>query len=158
MEGRRWGYYLLKTKLQPGAKPQDCLHVISADAPAYAASRLEKDKFFDAMQTALDELPTNEPYVILGDFNAIVGSSLVDELWDGIENPMALASLLMLERSCCVFLIKLNEATVCYTWFRKNDIYKQTWQHPPAKKMALHRLRSHYNFKMLGKKLYQTTS
>ena len=30
--------------------------------------------------------------------------------------------------------LSTNEATVCNTWFRKKEIYKQTWQHPKSKK------------------------
>lgn len=44
-------------------------------APTFAASRTEKGSFFDDLQQALEEIPPNEPCVMLGDFNACVGSS-----------------------------------------------------------------------------------
>ena len=29
--------------------------------------------------------------------------------------------------------VSVNTATICNTWFKKQDIYKQTWQHPKSK-------------------------
>ena len=44
--------------------------------PTYAASREEKNDFFDTLQQALSEVPSDECFVVLGDFNACVGSKV----------------------------------------------------------------------------------
>ncbi len=36
---------------------------------------------FDSLQQALSAIPPNEYYVMLDDFNALVGSRVVDDLW-----------------------------------------------------------------------------
>ena len=45
----------------------------------FAAGREEKDKFFDLLQDVLSTIPSGECYVMLGDFNACVGSREVDD-------------------------------------------------------------------------------
>jgi len=50
------------------------LHVLSCYVPAYAASREEKNSFFAILQEAISSLPLGDCFVLLGDFNARVGS------------------------------------------------------------------------------------
>ena len=50
------------------------LHVLSCYAPTFAASREEKDNFSSSLQEALNSIPSQECYVLLGDLNARVGS------------------------------------------------------------------------------------
>ena len=52
------------------------LACVSCYAPTYAASRAEKDAFFDMLQQALDDVPSREPFVMFRDLNACVGSRL----------------------------------------------------------------------------------
>ena len=62
--------------------------MISCYAPTFAASRAEKDKFFDDLQQVLDKIPTREQYVILEDFNARVGSRQdEDDQWERVHGP-----------------------------------------------------------------------
>ena len=49
-------------------------HVFSYYAPTYAATREEGTSSFDTIQSALSGIPPQECYVMLGDFNARVGS------------------------------------------------------------------------------------
>ena len=42
---------------------------------------LQRREDKDILQQALSAIPSNECYVVLGDFNAHVGSRVVDDLW-----------------------------------------------------------------------------
>ena len=63
--------------------------LLSCYAPTFAASRAEKDNFVNYLQEALDEIPPNETYVILGDFNACVGSRepAEEDYWGKSRGP-----------------------------------------------------------------------
>ena len=125
---------LITAKLKLGDRHQEILHVISCYAPTFAANRTEKDKFFNDLQQALDEIPPEEPYLLLGDFNARVGSrSEADEEWEHTRGPHGFAEVNEAGKELLTFL-SLNVATVCNTWFSKRDIYKQTWQHTKLKR------------------------
>lgn len=47
---------------------------MSCYALTQAASRTDKSKFYDDLQQVLATIPSNEPYIMLGDFNAHAGS------------------------------------------------------------------------------------
>ena len=53
--------------------------MLSCSAPTYASSREEKEAFFDSLQQAISAVPPGESYVMLGNFNARVGSRLLSE-------------------------------------------------------------------------------
>ena len=120
--------------LETGKGKSGRLHVLSCYAPTFAASREEKDKFFDLLQDALSAIPSGECYVMLGGFNACVGSRAVDDNeWWYERGPHGYGELNEAGRDLLSFL-STNEATVCNTWFQKRRIYKQTWQHPKSRK------------------------
>ena len=63
-------------------------------APTYEATRETKDKFFDTVQQALDGVPSAEAFVLLGDFNAHVGSRVSSESeWWYVRGPHGYGSL-----------------------------------------------------------------
>ena len=102
------------------------IHILSCYAPTFCPSRHDKDQFFNNLQEALDTIPSSDPYVILGDFNANVGSrSSSDDLWADVRVPHSLMELNDAGKELLNFLA-LNEATVCNTWFKKKDIHKFT--------------------------------
>ena len=91
--------------------------------PPYAASRAEKDKFFDSLQQALDEIPSTDCYVLLGDFNSCVGSGgSVAAEWEHARGPHGHGKVNEAGKELLTFL-SLNKVTVCNTWFTKKDIY-----------------------------------
>ena len=70
---------------------------------------------------------------MLGNFNARVGSRNVDDqLW--YERGFFGYGDLNEAGEQLLSFLATNEATVCNTWFKKKDIYKQTWQHPKSQK------------------------
>ena len=65
---------IVTATLQLGGRRAKHLHILSCYAPAFCPSRDNKDQFFNNLQDALDAIPSSDPYVILGDLNANVGS------------------------------------------------------------------------------------
>ena len=131
---KAWSSRLVTACLHMGRKSTDHLHIISCYAPTRAATRTQKDIFFRDLEQALTTIPTHEPYIILGDLNARVGSrDINDDPWDKVRGPHGYGKTNDAGRDLLNFL-SINEATVCNTWFRKKDIYKQTWQHPKSKR------------------------
>lgn len=110
------------------------IHVLSCYAPTFAATRDLKEAFYDDLQSAIDEIPSGEKYIILGDFNAHVGSRRTkNEQWCKVRGPFGLGEENDAGSELLNFLL-LNEATICNTWFKKKAIHKQIWQHPKSKK------------------------
>ena len=132
---KAWSSRLITARLRwkPSKRYTTHLHVLSCYAPTYAAKREEKDRFYDNLQLALNEIPSNEPYIILGDFNARVGMRPAQDVdqWDRVRGPHGLGNLNDASKEFLSFL-SLNEATLCNTWFMKKNINKCTWQHPKS--------------------------
>ena len=61
--------------------------MLSCYAPTYASSREEKEAFFDSLQQAISAVPPGEGCVMLGDFNARVGSRLDEDEWWHVRGP-----------------------------------------------------------------------
>jgi len=64
----------VKLKVERGNKDKCFLYVLSAYGPTYAASREDKNAFYDLLQQVLDSVPAHSSCVLLGDLNALVGS------------------------------------------------------------------------------------
>ena len=75
-----------------------------------------------------------EKYVILGDFNACLGSRVNDEQWTDVRGPHGLGVVNDVGRA--LSFLASHQATVCNTWFKKRDIYKRTRQHPKFKQWS----------------------
>ena len=82
-------------------------------------------------------MPSRESFVILGDFNARVGSRDGDEgdVWTGVRGPHGLGAVNDAGRELLSFLSS-HQSTICNTWFEKKTIHKQTWQHPKSKQWS----------------------
>ena len=113
------------------------LHVLSCYAPTRAASREDKDKFLNRHDVFITSVPARDCYVILGDFNACIGSRSDDEddLWSGVLGPHGYGEVNDAGKELLSFL-SCHQAAVCNTWFEKKDVYKETWQHPRFKKWS----------------------
>ena len=81
------------------------------------------NSFFDTLQDALLLIPSDECFVMLGDFNALVGSrGADDECWyergpHGYGEPNEAGKELL-------SFLSTNEATVCNSWFQKSVTYR----------------------------------
>ena len=69
--------------------------------------------------------------MLLGDFNARVGSRVEEDEWWYVKGPHGYGET-EAGKELLAFLSS-NEATVCNTWFQKKANCKQTWQHPKSK-------------------------
>ena len=76
---KSWGSRIVSASLRLGTHRNYQLHILSCYAPMYASSRELKDAFYNHLQQAISEIPSRETYVILGDFNARVGSRTNDD-------------------------------------------------------------------------------
>ena len=61
--------------------------MLSCCAQTYASSREEKEAFFDSLQQAMSTVPPCESCVMLGDFNARVGSRFDEDEWWHMRGP-----------------------------------------------------------------------
>ena len=72
-----------KLKTKGGRSPQ-CLFLVSVYTSTFRASDEEKDDFFADLSRVLDGFPANSTLVVVGDWNARVGSYLGDGQWSGV--------------------------------------------------------------------------
>ena len=121
--------------LMPGSRRRK-LHVVSYYAPTRAASTEDKEAFFQMLDSFISSVPSQESYVILGDFNALVESrESADGQWGAVRGPHGYGVANDAGKELLSFL-SCHQATVCNTWFVKRDIHKQTWQHPKSKQWS----------------------
>ena len=130
---KAWSSRLISASLAIGGSRGPVFHVISCYAPTRRASREHKDNFINLMEQALAAIPSHEPYIILGDFNARVGSRVdKDDPWGRVRGSHGYGSI----NDAGMELLQLlaaHEATVLNSWFEKRSIHKQTWMHPRSK-------------------------
>ena len=95
---------------------------------------IRRRKFYSDLQKVIDSTSVSDRdvLVIMGDWNARVGSNLEDGQWDRVLGMHGLGRMneagLNLLSFCAV-----NNLSIMNTFFMKRDIYKQTWQHPATK-------------------------
>ena len=61
--------------------------IVSVYAPTHRASQEDKDKFFADLQGVIDGISGSDVLMIVGDFNARVGSGVrgEDDVWNGVR-------------------------------------------------------------------------
>ena len=107
------------------------LSIISAYAPTLAQSDETKDYFYGALSDALDKIPSTNKLLLMGDFNARVGSD--NTSWEntigrhGVGNVNSNGTRLL---SLCA----QNGLCITNTFFQQPDRCKMTWMHPGSKK------------------------
>ena len=120
---KAWSSRLISTQLQIGKEKSMSCHAMPPQAqPAEYRMTMQ---FYDDLQTSSDSY--TEVYVLLGDFNARVGSRLGnDDPWDLVQGSHGYGECNDAGRELLAFLSS-NEAVVCNTIFTKRSIQKQTW-------------------------------
>ncbi|XP_065189682.1 uncharacterized protein LOC135820293 [Sycon ciliatum] len=103
--------------------------VVSAYAPTYAAPRASKNQFYEQLQEVIAGVPDRDCCILLGDFNARVGSGTADDGWSGVRGMHGFGQLNSSGDELLSFAA-INNLWICNTWFPKRDIFKRTWQHP----------------------------
>ena len=98
---KAWSSRVVSATLQPGKTDTDRIHILSCYAPTFASSRADKNKFLNDLQQVIDAVPSNGCYLIMGEFNARVGSrdSLNDQ-WEGDRGPHGIGLQTKLAKNC----------------------------------------------------------
>ena len=110
---KAWSSRMVSACLQVGEGSGGILHVVSCYAPTRAASREMKDEFFLELGHMLSSIPSGEKYVVLGDFNARVGSrEYVGDHWDAVRGPHGFGVVNDAGKKLLSFL-SVHQATVC---------------------------------------------
>ncbi|XP_076049415.1 uncharacterized protein LOC143030098 [Oratosquilla oratoria] len=88
------------------------------------------NKFYKELDNLLHNLPKNEKVIILGDFNARVGSNF--DVWQGVIGRHGTGK----ENSNGIRLLNLcstHDFTITNTVFQLSNKYKMSWKHPRSK-------------------------
>ena len=89
----------------------------------------------DELRDCLMDIPNNDLYVLLGDFNARVGSGtgLEDDPWLSVRGQYGVGKMNDAREELLGFLSMFG-ARIYNTCFRKRNIHKTTWRHPRSKR------------------------
>ena len=111
--------------------------VISAYAPTAKAPPGIAQKFMDDLQGTPDKILVSDMLLLLGDFNARVGSSTAgDNLWRGVRGKHGMGTCNEAGKKFLEFSA-VNNVTIMNTWFAKKPIHLATWKHPATKQMYM---------------------
>ena len=110
------------------------LSIISAYAPTLAQSDEEKDKFYGNLSDAIDRVPNSNKLLIMGDFNARVGSDHTS--WENVVGRHGVGNVNS-NGTRLLSLCARNELSITNTFFQQADRHKTTWMHPGTKKWHL---------------------
>ena len=108
------------------------IRVVCAYAPTFRSPRSGRERFYDDVQAALSGVQHGEEFILVGDFNARIGSRYIDDDRSAVRGPHGWGALNSSGVELLDFLSR-NSATVCITWFHKKPSLRQTWQHPRTK-------------------------
>ena len=112
------------------------LTLVNVYAPTFKSAVEVKEQFYADLQAVIDAVDEHDALMVVGDFNARVGSSDVGRrgrLWDGVRGVHGTGKMNEAGRELLIFCA-LNELTITNTFFEKKSIHKNTWQHPGSKK------------------------
>ena len=107
--------------------------MLSVYTPSQRGHQDDKDKFYEDLQSVVDGVSAEDVLLIVGDFNARVGSGKTDlDEWDGVRRKHGVGRM---NDSGEVLLswCSLNGLVVLNTVFEKKRIRKFTWQNPGSK-------------------------
>ncbi|BHF85805.1 hypothetical protein SprV_1002897800 [Sparganum proliferum] len=108
--------------------------IISAYAPPLTSPVAARDKFYEDMHALLTTVSKADKLIVLGDFNARVGTDHTD--WRGVLGPHGLRGSndngLLLLRTCAEHRLILTN-----TFFCLPEREKATWRHPRSRQWHL---------------------
>ena len=115
LEGQQWKAWSVTAVFQVGKRSSSRMHLVSRYAPTRATTREVKDAFFQELENIFSSIPSGELYVLLGDFNARVGSrESPDEEWGSMRGPHELGCANDSGKELLSFLA-VHQAMVCNT-------------------------------------------
>ena len=104
--------------------------LISIYAPTMTNPEENKERFYQQLDEAIQKVPKQDKLILLGDFNARVGTS--SDLWHGIIGKHGIGQ----ENSNGKLLLTLcsqHKLAITNTFFQLKDHHKTTWMHPRSK-------------------------
>ena len=105
------------------------LTVVVSYAPTEEAEEEKKDDFYDQLQTAIEDVPTHDMLLIIGDLNARTGN--INTGRERVMGKHGLGSYLMNDNGeRMADFCELNGLIVGGTIFQHKDIHKITWNSP----------------------------
>ncbi|XP_072181978.1 craniofacial development protein 2-like [Diadema setosum] len=108
--------------------------IISAYAPTLTSSEEAIEEFYADLSSILNTIPATDKIILLGDFNARVGSD--HGRWDRVLGRHGVGKMnnngLLLLSKCAEF-----DLVITNTVFRLANKYKTTWMHPRSKQWDL---------------------
>ncbi|GFO43306.1 craniofacial development protein 2-like protein [Plakobranchus ocellatus] len=121
------GYWALSDRVllvKFAGKPVD-LNIIQVYAPTANSNDEDLDKFYNELDTAKTQCKSQDPLIIMGDFNAKVGAEKVDDIVGkhglGIRNERG---------EKLIEWCQTNNIIVGNTWFQQPPRRKWTWKSP----------------------------
>ena len=106
------------------------LSVVTCYAPTEAAEKEEKDNFYDSLQSTLEDIPKHDVLVVLGDFNARVGSDNTDR--ERIMGKHGTSTMTGNGSRLCD-MCGDNDIVIGGTLFQNKIIHKLTWRSPDGR-------------------------
>ena len=110
------------------------LHIISAYAPTLSQPDEVKEQFYDQLNKTLDMIPQSDKVLLLGDFNARVGTD--SEGWEGVLGKHGVIGVNS-NGNALLSLCSQRELVITNTMFQQPKHFKTTWMHPGTKKWHL---------------------
>ena len=99
--------------------------IIQVYAPTNAAYEQDKDEFYDQLQAVIDDLPSYDLKIVMGDFNAQIGNNI--EGWEDVIGAQAMGERTdngeRLLSYCSNNRLKIGGSMFCH-----KNIYKGTWR------------------------------
>ena len=105
-------------------------HILSLYAPTLCSEEELKDNFYEALDSAVANIPTYESLYLLGDFNARVGAD--HKAW---STSIGLHGIGKINNNGQRLLELCSTHNLCVTntFFKCKDIHKVSWRHPRSK-------------------------
>ena len=120
----------------PAERASVWVHLVVCYAPTFRASRSVKDAFYTDLQQTVMAVPLSDHLIVLGDFNARVGSAVEPQssgLWRDVHGGFGIGERNDAGMELLDFSLR-NNLTICNTHFRKRMIHLATWRHPRSQR------------------------
>ena len=104
--------------------------LVSAYAPTLDSDEATKDAFYNRLDEILRRIPNNDKILLMGDFNARVGSNHL--AWEGVLGWNGVGSC-NANGHRLLTLCAEHQLTITNTRFQLKEIYKTTRMHPRSK-------------------------
>jgi len=103
------------------------LILINCYAPTEDKADDIKEKFYDELETVVNNLPTHSLKMIVGDFNAKIGR---ENIYRPIKGPDSLHEISNDNGTRLIHFATSQDLTISSTYFPRKDIHKYTWVSP----------------------------